>query len=114
MDKYSMKIERLLEKGLQPITFGKFNEMLKGEGLQPVNFDDYLTIETVYSLHPLIKGPECLQQILAFYKMGGMALMNDMGNRARKLYALRQEYENEKDMGKKIFIENRFIRLFEC
>lgn len=86
--------DTLTKEGLQQIIFEDFNEKLKKEGLRALSFEDYLTLEMVYMFHPLIKG---IEQIINLYKIGGMQLINDMAQRARKIFLLREEFEAERE-----------------
>lgn len=56
-----------------------------------VSAEDYAVIEKVYAFHPIIAEVDGKDQIAKLYKLGGMALINDMVSRAEEA----QQLENE-------------------
>jgi hypothetical protein len=56
-----------------------------------VSAEDYVVIEKVYAFHPIIDEVDGKDQIAQLYKLGGMALINDMVPRAEEA----QQLENE-------------------
>ena len=56
-----------------------------------VSAEDYAVIEKVYAFHPIIDEVDGKDQIAQLYKLGGMALINDMVSRAEEA----QQLENE-------------------
>ena len=62
--------------------YKEFIELIGGE---KISCEDYQKVETVYMYHPLIGEVEPKKQILKFWKLGGMALINDMLNTAEAI-----------------------------
>ena len=62
--------------------YKEFIELIGGE---KISCEDYQKVEVVYMYHPLIGEAEPKKQILNFWKLGGMALINDMLNTAEAI-----------------------------
>ncbi len=56
-----------------------------------VSAEDYAVIERVYAFHPIIDEVDGKDQIAQLYKLGGMALINDMVSRAEEAQQLKNE-----------------------
>jgi hypothetical protein len=56
-----------------------------------VSVEDYEVIEKVYTFHPIIDETDGKDHIAKLYKLGGMALINDMVPRAQEAQKLEDE-----------------------
>ena len=68
-----------------------YNEFIELIGGEKISCEDYQKVETVYMYHPLIGEVEPKKQILKFWKLGGMALINDMYSRAQQISVMQQK-----------------------
>lgn len=78
----------------------------------PVKNEEYDAIEFVYMWHPSISDTEGKHQIASIYRLGGMAVINDMTKRAE----LNKEIQEMMDeCSKKMeYLQKKRVELVNC